>query len=220
MYIRGRGVESEWKGDLRVKGNLADFAVNGKMQVLRGDMNILGKRFGLERGEVTFTDQSPPRPYFEILAVHSRSDLTVNLLLSGTPKDLSIDLSSEPNYPRDEILSRLLFGKELSQITPLQAVKLAWSIRQLTSGSSGIMGKVRNFLQVDMLQIKSAEQGEGTTVGVGKYLNENVYFEVEKGVQGETGRVTVSIELTRRFSLQSVYGSMNQGVTFNWEYQY
>ena len=220
MYIRGRGVDSEWSGDLRLRGSLDDLGVNGKMQVERGNMNILGKRFTFDKGKVTFTDQSPPKPYFEVLAVHTRSNLKVNLFLSGTPDDFSINITSEPTYPREEILSRLLFGKGVNQITPLQAVKLAWSIRQLTSGSSGIMGNVRNFLQVDMLQIKAAEEGEGATVGVGKYLNEDVYFEVEKGVQGETGRVTVSVELTPRFSMQSVYGSMNQGVTFNWEYQY
>jgi autotransporter translocation and assembly factor TamB len=58
------------------------------------------------------------------------------------------------------------------------------------------------------------------TVGAGKYLNEDVYFKVEKGLEENDGRVVVNIRLTPRISIETQAGSEHQGMFISWSYSY
>jgi translocation and assembly module TamB len=219
-FVRGRGLDSEWQAGLEIQGKASAPKINGQIQSVRGHLNLLTKRFSLTEGTITFANEFPPQPLLDITATHQAKEITVMVRVIGPAGEPSIRLESEPAYPRDEILARLLFNRELSTITPVQAVKLALAIRTLTSGDQSMMDKTRSLLGLDELDIEVGGQEEGTTVGVGKYLREDIYFEVEKGLDSETGQVSVDIEISPRFSLETKAGTLNQGVTFKWNYQY
>ncbi len=173
---------------------------------------------------ITFINEIPPKPILDIQAVTRSGDLTIYLNISGSTMGPELSLSSEPSLPRDEILARLLFDRDLSKITPVQAVKLALAVRTLTTGggsSRGIMDKFRKTMGLDELEIKTepGEEGE-SVVGMGKYLNEYIYFKVEQGLGPESSEVTVQIDLTPQITLESSVGSVNQGVEILWQYSY
>ena len=220
-FVRGRGLDSEWEARLRVQGRASDPRISGQIHTVRGHLNLLTKRFTLTEGTITFANEFPPQPLLDITATHKAKDIEVMVTITGSASQPTISLDSDPAYPRDEILSQLLFNRELSTISPLQAVKLALAVRTLTSGGGeGIMDKTRNLFGLDELDVRASDQEEGTTVGVGKYVNENIYFKVEKGLDAESGRVTVDIELSPRFSVETQAGALTQGATFKWNYQY
>jgi translocation and assembly module TamB len=121
----------------------------------------------------------------------------------------------------------MLFNRDLSQITPVQAVKLALAVRTLTSGGNGgLMTSLRQNMGLDELIIDTqqsdtdSDDSSQVTVGAGKYLRENIYFKVEKGLEEDTGRATVNIQLTPRFSVESTAGSEHQGLYISWSYSY
>jgi translocation and assembly module TamB len=60
----------------------------------------------------------------------------------------------------------------------------------------------------------------GVTVGAGKYLNEDIYFKVEKGLEEDSGQVMVNVQMTPRISLESRAGSEQQGLYITWSYSY
>jgi autotransporter translocation and assembly factor TamB len=221
-YVRWRGLESEWEGRLTATGTAARPLVQGGMSLVRGHMNILTKRFTLESGTISFFKRYPPEPLINVTAVHASGDLKTVIAISGPADRPSITLSSEPPFPQEEILSRLLFGRELGEITPVQAVKLALAVRTLTGhGGEGFTERLRRFVFLDELDIRQSEEaGEGTVVGVGKYLNENIYFKVEQGADPESGQVSVEIEITPQISVETEAGAVNQGVDLKWQYRY
>lgn len=221
-YVRWRGLDSEWKGDLSVGGTVTRPLVMGRMTLVRGHMDLLTKRFNLESGTISFFKRFPPEPLLDLRAVHDGADTTTIISITGPADQPSISLQSDPAYPQEEILSRLLFGRELGEITPLQAVKLALAVRTLTGkGGEDFTQKLRRFVFLDELDIRqSEEEEEGTVVGVGKYLNENIYFKVEQGADPESGQVTVEIEITPQISVETEAGAVNQGVDINWQYRY
>jgi autotransporter translocation and assembly factor TamB len=221
-FVRGRGLDSEWKGDLAIHGTGASPLVSGSMDLIRGRLDFLGKRLQLEQGRITFLNTYPPEPVLDLTAVTKAKDIEVILRVEGPVRDLKLTFASEPPYPRDEILARFLFNRELSAITPLQAVKLALAIRTLTgSGQPGFMDKLRQSLQIDVLELESG-QGEdaGPVVGVGKYLNENIFFKVEKGLEADTGRVSVEVDITPQVSVETQAGSVTQSFEVKWKYSY
>ena len=225
IFIRGRGLESEWNGNLRVKGKADDVLITGNLSVIRGQYNFFGKSFTLTKGIITFDGQNPPAPAFDVTGEHHRADMTARIRVFGTPSAPTIDIESEPPMPSDEILSRLLFGKGVAHITPFQALKLAQAVNALRGNSGGILGffdRTRKFLGVDQLAIdQSEETGGQAAISVGKYIGENVYVEMGKGLGKESGKVKVEVELTPNVSLESQVGEdSNGGIGINWKWDY
>ena len=99
LFVRGRGLDSEWKGEFRVSGIKSETAVNGKFSVVRGRFNFMGKRFTLKRGSVNFEGKVPPSPQLDILAEASTKDMTALLQVSGPISAPVVELSSVPSLP-------------------------------------------------------------------------------------------------------------------------
>ena len=54
IFVRGKGLTSEWKGDVHLTGTNMQFAASGKLNLLKGDFLFSGKTFALTQGEILF----------------------------------------------------------------------------------------------------------------------------------------------------------------------
>lgn len=222
LYVRGQGIESEWKGTISISGSGNSPQLNGRLNLLRGSVDFLTKTFALQKGEIRFTGSFPPDPIIDMTAVQARQDFTLMIHLMGSVSHLKISLGSEPPYPQEEILSRFLFHRKLSEITPVQAVKLALALKSLATGQGGVgvLDRIRHVINVDELNIEQSSQTGGTVVGVGKYVNKNIFFKAEKSLGTQEGKIVVDIELTPRIGLETEVGATNMGGEVQWTYRY
>ena len=118
-------------------------------------------------------------------------------------------------------MAHLLFGRELKSITPFQGIQLAQAIQTLRGAGGGgldFLGRTRNLLGVDRLDIGETETGE-FSVGAGKYISEKIYIGVE-GADPEAASVKAEIEVSPRFSVETETGGRSSGVRFNWKRDY
>jgi translocation and assembly module TamB len=132
-------------------------------------------------------------------------------------------LSSDPPLPSDEILSRLLFGRSASDITPLQALQLADSINTLARGGGlDLLSRTRQLLGLDQLTLKeTGKTQDKTALSAGKYLSEDVYLEVQQGISPETGKASLKWEITPNVSVQTEVGvNAEAGVGIDWRWDY
>ena len=223
VYVRGRGLDSEWRGELRVSGNSIEPAISGTLAIVRGHFNFLGKRFALKSGFITFDGEIPPAPHMNLLAEASTKDMTAQLQLSGTVARPEVALSSEPALPSDEIISRLLFGRGVANISPVQALRLAQAVNTMAGGGGfDFLGRTRRFLGIDQLEVKQAgEDLREATISAGKYVGEKVYVEVERGIGSQSGKASVALELTPNISVETEVGANAEGgVGLNWKWDY
>jgi len=225
VFLRGRGLDSEWKGKIRITGSERQPAVTGSLSVIRGRYTFFGKPFSLTKGVIYFGGDIPPSPKFDVIAEHSSSDINCRILVSGNPSTLTVNMESDPPMPSDEILAHLLFGRRASNITPFQALRLAQALDSLRGGGDGIfdfMDRTRRLIGVDELNIKqSDDKGGETSVSVGKYMRDNVYVEVEQGLGPDTGKVSVEIELTPHTAIETDMGANGEsGIGLNWKWDY
>ncbi|HMA14692.1 MAG: translocation/assembly module TamB domain-containing protein [Bacteroidota bacterium] len=222
VFVRGRGLDSEWAGRLSVKGPAAAPSVAGKLTLVRGQMSVVGKPFRLQEGEVTLPEGADTEPALDVTAVHQGQDLTVTARLSGPLSQPELDLSSVPQVPRDEIVSRVLFNKSAAQLSAAEAAQLAIALRELTGAGGGtdILGFARHTLGVDVLRIETAE-GDTPALEAGKYLTDDVYVGVKQGTTAQSSSAGVEIELTPNVTLESEVtgqGANKSGVRFQWDY--
>lgn len=213
VFVRGWGLDAEFGGDLRVTGTLEEPHVDGTLESMRGRYDEFGKRFELSHARLRFQGTIPPSPYLDIEAVTQADDVSASILLTGPLDRPAIGFSSVPALPQDEILSRILFGKDMSRITPFQAIRLAQTLRRFSGEGGGgfdALGMLRDATGLDDIRVDTDASGE-SSVGVGKYLTDQVYLELEKG-RGETsGAAKVEIELTPHIAIESKIGQDSQG---------
>jgi len=222
VYVRGRGLESEWEGELDVSGVASNPIITGDLSIRKGYFDFLDKRFTLEQGEITFSGSTPPNPTIALEARAEDDDFTAIINLSGQADDPQLLLSSEPTLPDDEVLARLLFNRELSEIGPVEAAKLALAANKLRSSGGGFdaFGEIRNILKIDTLDVVSDEDGE-SKVRAGKYLADDVYVEVERGAGDESGRARVEIEVLPNIAIEAETSeNADAGVGVKWKLDY
>ncbi len=164
-------------------------------------------------------------PDLNIVAEAKIKDITARVTFSGPASNPEMNLSSEPALPSDEILARVLFGRTASNITPSQALQLAMLARSLTTGGGSqldFMSRTRKFLGLDELEFSSSDEGLSKgTLGVGKYLTEGVYLNLQKGVGQGTDKASVEVEVTPNITVESEVGSdSSSGIGVNWKYDY
>ena len=200
VQVEGMGLESVWRGDIRVRGTPAAPVFLGTATLARGEFTFASSSFELKSGRVGFNGR-PLDSSINIQAQTQAEEVTAFVTISGTAGKPDIRFSSSPTLPQDEILSRLLFGTSVADLSVTEAVQLATAVAGLQSGTD-TLGKVRRSVGVDRLRIvgDNAETGMGTGIAIGKRLTRNVYVEVLTDSQGNT-LTTLQLTLSRIWSL-------------------
>ncbi|MEF2073870.1 translocation/assembly module TamB domain-containing protein [Consotaella aegiceratis] len=205
VFVRGRGLDVELGGTIRLYGPVSDPQIVGAFDLQRGRFRILSRRLDFQRGTLTFTGGLLPT--LDLVATSDTGEATVNVAVTGPASDPSFNFSSSPTLPQDEVLARLVFGQATADLSPLQIAQLAEAAATLAGvgGSTGLLGNLRAQLGVDDLDLKTTEDGQ-TAVGVGKYLNDRTYLSVDT-----TGRVAVDLDLGRGLKARGAVGADGGG---------
>ena len=210
LYVSGMGLESEWSAALSVTGTSESPRLVGAIELIRGTLGFAGRSFELEEGLVTFNGGDEVNPTIALLAVEEIEDVVVRISVTGRAMDPQIAFSSTPGLPQDEIVSRILFGSSVANLSPLQAVQLAASLNSLRgSGGGGLnpLGKLRSATGIDRLRVLGSddETGRGTALAAGQYLTDDIYVELITDARGFTA-TQIEIALTPALSVLSTAG--------------
>jgi len=204
VWVRGRGLNVELSLDAAVRGTVSDPQLTGLARVVRGEYEFAGRRFEFDRRGTIRLGSSADQIRLDLVAVREDPTLTAEVRVRGTAAEPEIVLTSRPQLPQDEILSRVLFGRSASQLSALEAAQLASALSGLAGGGGfDVIGGLREFAGLDRLTF--AGEGAGVTVAGGKYISENVYLEIIGGGR-EGAAVQVEYQITRRLSLVSRIG--------------
>jgi translocation and assembly module TamB len=206
--VEGRGIESLWRGDLKITGDASDPRLDGKLTLLRGTMAFGSRSFNLTEGEITFDGGPTIDPRIKLVATQTEDDFTASITLSGRAAEPELTVSSVPAAPQDEVFARLLFGRSVTKISALEALELANSIAALSgSGSTGgVLSNLRDRFGLDVLAVDVDDSGQ-VGVRAGSYLADNIYFELRQGGSsaGATGRLEIQID--ENISVETEVGS-------------
>ncbi|MCG6904789.1 MAG: translocation/assembly module TamB domain-containing protein [Rhodobacter sp.] len=204
IFVRGRGLDVEMGGRLRLLGTTADVVTQGRFDLVRGRLDILGKRLALTEGIVRL--QGDFDPYLRIVAETESGGVSIRIVIEGLASSPEITFTSSPDLPEDEVVARLLFGRDLSQISPLQALQIASAINTLAgNGKGGIVNRLRQNFGLDDLDITRDTNGE-TAVKAGKYISENIYTDVTVNSSGQS-EINLNLSITPSLTARGTAGS-------------
>ena len=236
IFVRGRGLDSEWRGKLAVAGTSAAPQILGSLEVVRGTFDILGKTFKVTRGTISFDGAKTLDPTIDIVTEVVANDIVAQVLVSGNASAPKIRMSSIPAMPQEQILSYVLFGRASTQITAAEGIQVAQAAAALAGGGSGMLDKLRGGLGLDRLILGSSQSGNassnlnpaaggshtgGTSVSGGKYLADGVYVGASQGLTPQSSKVIVEIEVRPRVTVQGDFSQAGgSGLGLNYKYDY
>ncbi len=219
VFVRGMGLEAELGGDIRLSGTTAAPATIGAFEMRRGTFDILGRRLTFTRGKITFA--GTPDPELDFVAEATANDITAQILVTGSASRPEVAFTSTPSLPQDEVLSRLMFGRSAGSLTGAQALQVAQTIAQFSSGGGGVLNDLRRTLGLDSLNVGTNSTGNGAQVGIGKRLNDRLSIGVNQGTTPGASGVTVDLDITKNIRLQGstgIDGAANVGIGAQWDY--
>src|SRR4029453_2590558 len=168
LNVRGLGIDSRWTTDVGIRGTVDAPRLTGRADLVRGDYEFAGRNFRLDRGIIRFRGESPPDPLLDIRAEAQVQGLDASILVRGTGLRPEISFASVPQLPQDELLSRLLFGTSITNLSAPEALQLASAVAALRSGSGSLdpINALRRAVGLDRLRILPADVATGQKTAV------------------------------------------------------
>ncbi len=229
ILVKGRGLDAELGGELRIRGTTDAPAVGGGFDLQRGFFTLASTKLTFSNGNVTFSGaglKNKIDPTLDFTASTQVLDVTATVRITGLADSPKIELSSTPELPQDEILARLLFGQSASQLSALQVVQIGTALATLSGGGGANLNpvaKIQKALGLDRLTVGSAtttgptgaQQSTGASIEAGRYVSSRVFVAVKESTTGSS-QLVVDVDLTRHLKLRTKLGNGNttaQGTT-------
>nr|WP_295892120.1 translocation/assembly module TamB domain-containing protein [uncultured Devosia sp.] len=203
IFIRGRGLDAEVGGSVRLTGPINNIQPVGGFSLNRGRLAILGQRVTFESGTVTLVGDLDP--FLNLVARTEGEGITVFVTVSGRASDINVSFTSSPMLPQDEVLSRLIFNRSMGELSPLQLAKLAGAAAELVGGGgNGLVDSLRGAAGLADLDIVTDDKGN-VAVQAGTYIQDNVYLGVQAGAGGQS-KVTINLDVTQDLKVTGAAG--------------
>jgi translocation and assembly module TamB len=213
LQVTGLGINSRWTTNLQI-GGLADAPrFTGRADLVQGNYDFAGRIFRIDHGVIRFRGESPPDPLLDIHAEASVQGLDASVNVRGTGVRPEITFASAPPMPQDELLSRILFGTSITNLSAPEALQLASAVAALQSGNGSLdpINALRRAIGLDRLRVVPADvaTGQKTALGAGKYITRRLYVEVITDGAGYSA-TQVEYQMTRWLSLLSTVSTIGR----------
>ena len=247
-WVRSR---SNPEMDIQIQGSLdmgkrrnEDPTVFGTIAVIpaRSQLKQFGRRFAIDRGNMTFNGpmDAPVMDLEASYEVPSRAgggqEVTIRLIVSGTPESLDVSFESDPTMELSDIVSYIATGRPASESFQLAGVQ---TNSYLQSAAGLAMGPVTDLIEnlagaglgLDVIEI-SQTGVQGLTLTAGKYVSPTLYVSISQPISlsassersttsGENAtQVALEYELVRQLLLSLLNRGTILQVNLRWEYAF
>ncbi len=218
VFVRGRGLDAELGGTMRLGGTSADVTASGAFELIRGRLDLLTRRLTLSEGRIDL--RGPLDPYLRFVARTETETASVEVVLEGVASAPTVRFSSVPDMPQEEILAQLLFGHGFEGISPFQAAQLVSAVATLAGrGGGGLTDRLRRRLGLSDIDIRSTDRGT-TAFSVGAYVSDRIYSEITVDSEGNN-EINLNLDLSRSVIVKGRANSAGEtglGIFFEKDY--
>lgn len=207
VFIRGRGIDSEWGGKLALSGSFERMLLDGTLALRRGHLLFGGRSFEFESGTIVMSGTQYADPYVNLVARHKLNNaIEARIVVEGRASTPAVRFESTPPLPEEEIVSYVLFGKPVIELGPAEALRTTVALAQI-SGRTGsglsLMDVTREAIGVDVLHFtpQSGADREGSSLTVGKYIASGVFLTITEEFVTQTRSAGVEIKVIKDISI-------------------
>ena len=210
LRLRGRGLETGLRGQVRITSPGGRMAVNGTIRTVDGTYAAYGQKLEIDRGQVTFNGPVE-NPQLNIEATRPETDVRVGVQITGTALNPRIRLFSEPDLSEIDKLSWLVLGRASDGLGSADTALLQTAAIALLSGEGeGITDQLVKAIGLDAVSLKQTDgEVRETVISLGKQLSRRWYVGYERGLNATEGSWQLIYRAARRFTLRAQSGFEN-----------
>jgi autotransporter translocation and assembly factor TamB len=221
-WLKGLNWRMELDGNLDLVKEGKDFELFGSIGIVRGNYDLLGRRFNIKEGRLTFKGGKEFNPEIILeaeleLRTSSREKKLLVLFLSGEVLKPAYRFTLDGReIPEADAVSYVVTGRSMDELSYGEQADFDQS-SVATDFASGLLTRQLNKqigqeLNLDYLELKGKDNWQSATFVVGKYLTNELFVSYERefgdsdnnDIAPET--VTVEYEITRNVYLQIIEG--------------
>ncbi|HSD10351.1 MAG TPA: translocation/assembly module TamB domain-containing protein, partial [Candidatus Binatia bacterium] len=223
LYVDNNLAKAEMRADMRIHGGREQPVTwNGSIEVLSGEFVFRRRRFTITSGSVVFQGDRPTNPDLEFSGetrVDTRdADYAIQVRVSGTADSPRIQFTADdPTLTENDVLALVTFGRTVSQLQSQGAGIDLSEVLALTTGPQArkVEERIHTFFPVDRIEVEpSFSRVSGANeprLRIAKDLSERLSAVIGTGLGSERRQdVGLEYQVTRRFSLQGVWGSQTK----------
>lgn len=220
VFVRGRGLDSEWRASVRATGTTAEPLLLGSLGLRRGFIDFAGRRFTLTRGQIVFDRLIANNPVLDLRAEYETSEgVLAAIEIKGRALAPLVSLVSTPSLPSEDVMALVLFGKPATELSAIESLQMAHALAQLSGvGGLGGTGFARRALGLDMFNADFDSETGAASLEVGKYVADGLFISAMQDARGENGAVRVQYEISRSITVETqIKQTGDQTVSANWK---
>ncbi len=184
-------------------------ALDGSVEVLRGDLELFDRRYRVDHARVRFDGNDDPR--LDIRLTHAFPAVTLALSIRGRLSKPILELSSSPSsYSQGQLLGLLLGGTPSAE-PGSESIDAASAVASSVL-SAKLGGYVEEILPIklDVLRFAAATAGDSASITLGKWLAPRLYVayrrRLEPGTERNAGEAELEYWLSPRVVIEAIVG--------------
>jgi translocation and assembly module TamB len=205
LRLRGRGLDTLLRGELRITAPGGRLAVNGTVRAEEGTYTAYQQNLEIERGFVRFNGPVE-NPGLEILAIRPNLDVRVGVGITGTALAPRVKLVSEPEMSDSDKLTWLVLGREPGALGRSDTAVLQSAALALFAGEGGgPADDLARLLPLDTLSVGRRETGSvtETVVSLGRQVSKHWYIGYERSLDTSSATWQLIYRVAQHFTLRA-----------------
>lgn len=221
-WVRNDDMNIELRGNLRAQKACGEetVRVSGEITTVRGFYRLRTRRLEIEEGRLMFTGTEALNPLIDVTLRYDAPEYQISAHVTGTTEKPNLTLSSTPPLEQGDIVAVLVFGRPFDRLGAGEQAEMRDRVGQLLGGFAAEQLRKRfgSKLGVDTLEVTPGGTEEGAELGVGKYVNEQIFVEyVQRFGLEAASEVRLEYYFTRRWLIQTSTSTSGQsGVDIFW----
>jgi translocation and assembly module TamB len=212
------------KGKIELQADGDAIAMYGGIEADRGDLDLFGRRYYIERAGVHF--DGPLDPLLDVRITHDFPDVTTVTEIRGRASNPELFMSSDPgNFSQGQLLGFLLGGDPSGDPqTGAAGDRVADAGASFIANQLG--GYVRDALPVDIdvLRYEVASASSSAAVLVGSWITHSLFLAYRQHLEARAdeniSEGQVEYWLSRRLVIEATAGNRVNGVDLLWRKRY
>ncbi len=221
LRIRGRGLDTGLRGELRITSPNGRLSVNGSVRAAEGTYAAYGQKLAIDRGLIAFNGPVD-NPRLDIEATRPNLDVRVGVAVTGSAVSPRIRLFSEPELSEIDKLSWLVMGRAADGLGRTDTALLQRAALALLAGErESVTDQFTKALGLDEISLRQSDgEVRETVISLGKQLSRNWYVGYERGLNATTGSWQLIYRVAQRFTLRAQSGLDNSlDLIWTWRWQ-
>ena len=214
VKFKGFGLDTKLSGSVRVTHDKQAILTQGSIKISEGRYEAYGQNLTINNGRLVFNGP-PTHVGMDVKAMRQIEDISAGIHLTGTLQQPKTKLFSSPSLSESNILSYLLTGHSMADITGSQTALLMQAVRSLNIvNGDGLMRNIGNSLGLDDLSLVPKDDLKKSELRLGKNLGSGLYVRYIVGIFDAMQKVALEYKVNRYLNLEAQAGAEAQSLDF------